>query len=371
MVLNLAQVCSLLQVPTPEPHATRAPLQVSGVNTLELAGETDLCFAERADQSSAVQASRAGAVIVPEDFPVLGESLLIRTSQARRGFFRVAESFLPSSEVPGIHPSAVIGPGAVLGEDVAVGPCAVIAGGVQIGDRSTIGAGCYLGPGVSLGSDCVIEASASVHRDSVIGERCIIRSGSVIGGDGFGFAWDGSGHRKVPQLGRVVIENDVDIGCNCCVDRATLGETRIRSGAKIDNLVQIAHNADIGAHVILISQAGVAGSSRVGTGAVISGQVAISDHVKVGAGARIGGQSGVTKDVEPGAAVFGTPARPVKDTLREVAALTQLPGLLKQIKRQARELDGLRERVAALEQDDGPSLEPRTAVRAATATRDE
>jgi UDP-3-O-[3-hydroxymyristoyl] glucosamine N-acyltransferase len=243
----------------------------------------------------------------------------------------------------------VIDPSAVLGRDVAVGANAVIASGVQIGDRSSIGAGCYLGAGVAVGADCVIEPNATIQRESRLGDRCIVHSGAVIGGDGFGFNWDGTGHRKVPQLGRVVIEDDVDIGCNSCVDRATLGETRIRRGTKIDNLVQVAHNTDIGAHVILVSQAGVAGSSKVGAGAVIAGQVAISDHVEVGPGARVGGQSGVTKDVPPGATVFGTPARPMKDTLRELGALAQLPGLLKQIKSQQRELARLTERLEVLE----------------------
>jgi UDP-3-O-[3-hydroxymyristoyl] glucosamine N-acyltransferase len=243
----------------------------------------------------------------------------------------------------------VIDPSALLGEGVSVGPNAVIAAGVHVGERCSIGAGCYLGSGVVLGTDCVIEPNVTIQRDCQLGDRCIVHSGAVIGGDGFGFSWDGTGHRKVPQLGRVVIEDDVDIGCNSCVDRATLGETRIRRGTKIDNLVQVAHNTDIGAHVILVSQAGVAGSSTVGTGAVIAGQVAISDHVEVGAGARVGGQSGVTKNVPPGATVFGTPARPMKDTLRELGALAQLPALLKLVKRQDRELASLRERIEALE----------------------
>jgi UDP-3-O-[3-hydroxymyristoyl] glucosamine N-acyltransferase len=351
MTLNLAQLCTLLQVELPAFGFTTAPLQVSGVNTLELAGETDICFAETAEQTGAVQASHAGAVIVPEDFPVLRDPILIRSPEPRKAFFCVAELFVPASQIQGIHPSAVIDPTAVLGQDVSVGPCAVIAADVRIGDRCEIGPGCYLGPDVVLGTECVIEANATLHRDSELGHRCIVHSGTVIGGDGFGFTWDGTRHRKIPQLGRVVIEDEVEIGCNCCVDRATLGETRIRSGAKIDNLVQVAHNTDIGQHVILVSQAGVAGSSTVGTGAVIAGQVAISDHVNVGPAARIGGQSGVTKDVPAGATLFGTPARPMKDTLRQFAALAKLPTLLKTINQQTKELTTLRKRLEAIEKD--------------------
>jgi len=349
MTLDLPQLCARLGVPVPALDAGRGPAEIRGVNTLELGGETDLCFAESKDQQSAVEGSRAGAVLVPEDFPAVAGTLLIRVAEPRARFFQVAGAFVPPSEIRGLHPTAVIDPGAVLGSDVAVGACAVIAAGVRIGDRCVIGPGCYLGPGVILGADCLVEANSTLHRDSTLGERCVVHSGTVIGGDGFGFQWDGKAHRKVPQLGRVVIEDDVDIGCNCCVDRATLGETRIRCGAKIDNLVQIAHNTDIGAHVILVSQAGVAGSSRVGTGTVIAGQVAVSDHVQVGAGARIGGQSGVTKDVPAGAAVFGTPARPLKDTLREMAALGQLPDLIKRFKQQEKELATLRQRLDALQ----------------------
>ncbi|WP_295388870.1 UDP-3-O-(3-hydroxymyristoyl)glucosamine N-acyltransferase [uncultured Thiodictyon sp.] len=349
MVYDLPQLCARLDIPVPALRSALASPEFRGVNTLQLAGDTDLCFADGADQIPAVQHSGAAAVLVHDSFPVVSGPLLIRVAEPRASFFLLAESFRPTSEVQGIHPSAVIDPGAVLGEGVAVGACAVLADGVRVGARCTIGPGVYLGPGVTLGADSVIEANAALHRDTSVGKRCIVHSGTVIGGDGFGFHWDGHAHRKVPQLGRVVIEDDVDIGCNCCVDRATLGETRIGRGAKIDNLVQIAHNTDIGAHVIMAGQSGVAGSSRVGEGAVIGGQVAVSDHVAVGAGARLGGQSGVTKDVPPGAAMFGTPARPVKDTLRELAALAQLPGLLKAFKRQQQELDALRERCAELE----------------------
>jgi len=350
MVLDLAQIHALLP-DAPAPASAQASLRIHGVNTLELARETDLCFAEKPEQAAAVEKSGAGAVLVPLEFPELSGPFLIRSPRPRENFFRIAALFGPEPEIRGIHRSAVVEPGAMLGEEVAIGANAVIAADVRIGDRCIIGASCYLGQGVTLGNDCIIEPNVTIQRNCRLGDRCIVHSGAVIGGDGFGFHWDGTGHRKIPQLGRVVIEDDVDIGCNSCVDRATLGETRIRRGTKIDNLVQVAHNTDIGAHVILVSQAGVAGSSTVGTGAVIAGQVAISDHVNVGAGARVGGQSGVTKDVPGGATVFGTPARPMKDTLRELAALAQLPDLLKQFRSQTQELAALRERVQTLEQN--------------------
>jgi UDP-3-O-[3-hydroxymyristoyl] glucosamine N-acyltransferase len=288
VTLDLDQLMHLLQVPMPA-SPPPSPLQVRGVSTLELASEADLCFAEDPGQAEAVRATRALVIVVPVGFPPVDGKLLIPCPQPRRAFFRVAEHFVPAWGGRGIHPSAVIEADAELAADVEVGPCAVISAGAVVGPGSSIGAGCFLGPGVTVGTGCLIEPNVTLHRDTRLGDRCIIHSGAVLGGDGFGFHWDGSGHRKIPQLGRVVIEDDVEIGCNVCVDRATLGETRVRRGTKIDNLVQVAHNTDIGAHVILVSQSGVAGSSRVGTGAVIAGQVAISDHVEVGAGARVGG----------------------------------------------------------------------------------
>jgi UDP-3-O-[3-hydroxymyristoyl] glucosamine N-acyltransferase len=350
MTLDLTQLCEELGI-APTAASGNGPMPaIVGLNTLELAGPNDLCFAESADQVAAVTASAAGAVLVPDDFPPINDRVTIRTPSPRTAFFTIAERFAPPSEITGIHPSAVIADDAELGDGVAIGACAVIAAGAKIGAGSIVGPGTYIGPDVTLGPDCLIESNVSLLRGSVLGARCIVHAGSTIGGDGFGFRWDGKGHRKVPQIGRVVIEDDCDIGCNCCVDRATIGITRIHRGSKIDNLVQIAHNTDIGEHVIMVSQSGIAGSSRIGTGAVIAGQVAISDHVEVGAGARVGGQSGVTKDVPAGASVFGTPARPIKDTARELAALAQLPGLIKQIKRQEKEIDALRARLEALEQ---------------------
>ncbi len=378
MVLDFAQLCDLLEIPppaaaqqatqnagldtganasrpAPEQSATDSDLRparasaFTGVNTLALAGPSDLCFAEHTDQAEAVSASQAGAVIVPHDFPSIAGPELLRTERPREHFFSIAERFIPLPCAAGIHPSAVIEPSAQIAEEVSIGANAVIGAGVRIGPRSVIGAGSVLERDLSIGADCTVEANVTIQRSCEIGNRCLLHSGCVIGGDGFGFVWDGSSHRKVPQLGRVVIEDEVDIGCNCCVDRATLGETRIRRGTKIDNLVQIAHNTDIGTHVILVSQSGVAGSSRLGTGTIVAGQVAISDHLEIGAGARIGGQAGVTKDVPAGATVFGTPARPMKQTLRELAALAQLPALIKAVKGWRAELAELKQRLSELE----------------------
>jgi UDP-3-O-[3-hydroxymyristoyl] glucosamine N-acyltransferase len=324
-------------------------VEIAGVSTLESASEHQIAFAEDPRQSSAVAASRAVAVLVPEDFPDVPGPLLIRVGKPRQAFFAIAERFTPAPETQGVHGDASIDPAARLGADVAVGACAVISAGVSVGARSRIGAGAYLGPGVQIGVDCLIGANVSILRDCRIGDRCIIHPGAVIGGDGFGFFWDGTRHTKVPHLGIVVVEDDVEIGCNACIDRATLSVTRVGRGTKMDNLVQVAHNCDIGEHAILVSQAGIAGSTKIGSRAMLGGQVAVADHLQIGAGARVASTSGVAKDLEPGASVLGAPARPIKQFWREQAALTKLPELLKQVRSLQNELESLQARLAELE----------------------
>jgi UDP-3-O-[3-hydroxymyristoyl] glucosamine N-acyltransferase len=225
----------------------------------------------------------------------------------------------------------------------------VIAAGARVADGAYIGPCVYLAPGASVGRGSRLHSNVSVQRDCQVGERCTIHPGTSIGGDGFGYQWDGSSHRKVPQLGRVVIEDDVEIGCNVCVDRATLGVTTVGRGSRIDNLVQVAHNVEVGEHVILVSQCGVAGSTRIGSGTIVAGQAAISDHLTIGPGARVGGQAGVTRDVAGGDAVTGTPARAVRRTRREQAALGRVPEMSRQLDRQRRLIEELQERLARLE----------------------
>ena len=331
-----------------DPSTQRWP-DVTGVNTLWDATESDLCFAETADQQSAAAASKAAVVLVPLDFPDTPGARLARVNEPRRVFFAIAETFQADADFSGIHADACIDHGARLGTGVIVAPGAVIAANVSVGNGTYVGPGVYLGPGVTVGCDCCFHSNVSVQRETMIGDRCTIHSGTNIGGDGFGYQWDGTEHRKVPQLGRVVIEDDVEIGCNVCIDRATLGTTRIGRGSKIDNLVQVAHNVDIGEHVILVSQCGIAGSTRIGGGTVVAGQAAISDHLEVGAGARIGGQAGVTKNVASGETITGTPARSLSRTLREHAALGRLPEMARQLKRQQRLIEALEAQLARLE----------------------
>ena len=250
-----------------------------------------------------------------------------------------------------IHPSAVVAETARLGEGVALAPGVVIGEGADIGDGSMLRANCYVGPHARVGAGCDIGVSVVIQDHCEIGDRCILHPGVVVGADGFGFQWLGDHHHKVSQVGRVVIEDDVEIGANSCIDRATLGETRIGAGTKTDNLVQIGHNNTLGRHVIVVAQSGIGGSSHVGNNVVMSGQVAVSDHIRIGDGAQIGGQSGVNRDVEAGAKVWGTPARPMGSVLREQSVISKLPELNKTVRRQQKELDALRSRLDELEKD--------------------
>ncbi len=337
---SLLQLAELLAVPAP-------------VATLEDAGPHHAAFAETPRLGDKVQASAAAVVLVGEDFPELPGCRLWRVADPRRAFLRISEMFVERVGCDGIHPDACVHPDARLGEAVSLGPCAVIAAGARLGARCCIGPGAYVGEGARLGDDCLVEANASLMPGVLLGARVIVHANATIGADGFGFQWLGDHHHKVPQLGTVEVGDDVEIGSNACIDRATLGVTRIGRGSKIDNLVQVGHNCLLGEHVILVSQVGVAGSTIIGDGAVLGGKVGVAGHLTIGAGARVLARSGVTKDVPPGTQVAGFPAKPYKQEWRDQAAIEKLPDLLKQVKSLERELEAMRQRLARLEEGQG------------------
>ncbi len=322
---------------------------IVGVAALEAAGEGMLTYAESGKYRGQVEASGAAAIIVGADFPATAGKNLLRVERPKPAFVAAMELFRPARAVIGIHPTAVIADDAQIGEGVGIGPLVVVDSGAAIGAGSRIRAGAYIGPNVSVGEACDIGPNVSLMDDTRVGNRCILHPGVVIGADGYGYYWDSDHHHKIPQLGNVVVEDDVEIGANTCIDRATLGETRIGRGSKFDNLVQVGHNNQIGEHVILVSQVGIAGSSKLGKGVVAAGQVGIADHVTIGDGVQIGGQGGVNTDIEPGEKVWGSPAKPMAREMREIAAVGKLPELLRSFRQQQRELDALRDRIAALE----------------------
>ncbi|MBI2879073.1 MAG: UDP-3-O-(3-hydroxymyristoyl)glucosamine N-acyltransferase [Candidatus Rokubacteria bacterium] len=326
-----------------EGEATGDPaLPIHGVAELERAGPGEIAFVARASALPGARASRAGALIVPPDLE-LPDRPLIRVRDPYLAVARILRVFHPAPTFPpGIHPSAVVAASA------GVDPAATVLAYAVVGEESLIGPRAVLFPHVFVGARCEVGEGSVLYphvvlREAVrVGRGVIVHAGAIIGADGFGYAFDGSRHQKIPQVGRVIIEDDVEIGANVTIDRATLGETVVRRGTKIDNLVQIGHNTVVGADCIIVGQTGISGSCRIGDRAVLGGQVGIADHVEIGEGAQIASQYGVHRDVPAGEAVLGSPALPIALGRRVAASLARLPELLRAV----RELE---RRVAALE----------------------
>jgi len=294
------------------------------VASLKNAAPTDLSYAEEKFLGD-VESSRAGCVIVRSGgWP---NRTIIIASNPKLAFARAAELLLAEDmDSAGIHPSATIAPDASIGEGVKVGAGAVIESGAAIGHFTTIEAGCYIGRKTEVGEHCMVYPRVVVYKNVTIGNRVIIHAGAVIGADGFGFVRDGNQHVKFPQVGKVVIEDDVEIGANTCIDRGSLETTVIRRGVKLDNLIQIAHNVEIGENTVIAAQTGISGSSSMGADCLIGGQVGIGEHARIDDGCIIGGQAGILngKHVRGKEILWGTPVRPLRQFLLEQAHLSRL-----------------------------------------------
>jgi UDP-3-O-[3-hydroxymyristoyl] glucosamine N-acyltransferase len=300
-------------------------LEISGVAPLESAARHDLAFVGNRKAAATAAESRAGCLLVANDFPK-GRTL-IRVADPRAAFARAIGLLYPKRPItPGVHPTAVISALAQIAKSAAVGPHVTIDDGVHIGERSSIGPGCSIGPDVSIGEDCILHANVTIYGQVKIGNHAILHSGCVLGADGFGFVRSGGHYEKFPQIGRVEIGDDVEIGANSCIDRAALGVTSIGAGSKLDNLVHIAHNCRIGRNVVIAAQTGLSGGVIVEDDAVIGGQVGIGDKARIESGAVLGSGSGIltSKIVRKGQVVWGTPARPLKLYLEQLAALSRL-----------------------------------------------
>src|SRR5712671_4888486 len=324
---------------------------VSGVAPLDLAGPSQIAFYANPRYRKDLSATRAAAVIVSDEDAAhvpAGSARLI-APQPYVAFAKASALFHDGLALePGIQPGALIDRTAEVDRTAAVAPGAYIGPGARIGARTTLHAGARVLDRARIGDDCVLWPGAVVREHCIVGNRVVLQPNAVVGSDGFGFAFDlegdGSGpiHRKVPQAGIARIEDDVELGACSCVDRATLGETVIGRGTKVDNLVQIAHNVRIGPLSLIVAQVGISGSTEIGAGVVLAGQVGIVGHVKIGDGARIGAQAGVPNDVPEGATYTGYPAMPHREWLRTMAALPRVPDLVKQVRK-------LEARVAELE----------------------
>jgi UDP-3-O-[3-hydroxymyristoyl] glucosamine N-acyltransferase len=312
-----------------------ADSKITGVNSTVQASLRQLVFAQDAPSATDALTSNAGAVVLRpglvKAYPP--EKAIVETPQPRLWFSRAAKALKPVPPPKDIMPSAVMGANVQLGKDITVGPCAVVGEHASIGAGSRIDAGAVIGNGVRVGVDCHIYPHAVIYPGTTLGDRVVVHAGAVLGCDGFGYVRDSTtgAYTQFPQQGTLVIEDDVEIGANSTIDRGALAETRIRRGTKIDNLVHIGHNCDIGEDVILVALVGISGSSSIGKGAVIAGQVGIGDHAHVGEGVILGGQAGVlsgktvtNEGLKPGTVLWGTPARPLKQVLREIAVLSRL-----------------------------------------------
>ena len=315
-------------------------VDIQDVAEYEKATSKDLSYVDSAKKLNTH--SDAGALIVPQGLETNLPS--ISTQNPRLTFARAVSLFRPPRKFrPGIDVQASISDTAHIGDGVYVGPFASLAGGAVVGDGSYIGAGVHIGENVNIGSECFIHPNCVLYTEVEIGARVILHAGIVIGADGFGYIPDEEGRIfKYPQTGRVVIEDDVEIGANSTIDRAALWETRIGRGTKIDNLVQIAHNVVIGEDCILASQVGISGSVKIGRGVMMGGRVGVTDHVEIGDGAKLGADTGVLKSLEGGKEYLHTPATEVRDARRRIAVLKNLPRL-------AERVNALEKRIGELE----------------------
>jgi UDP-3-O-[3-hydroxymyristoyl] glucosamine N-acyltransferase len=303
-------------------------ITVSSVSSLQSAKSDSLVFVDDAQHLDTALRSSAAAVIAGDFAASATSKPILISAQPRLTFARAAKLLRDPDRTRVIHPSAIVPASAEIGRNVAVGPRAILGEHVKVGDETTIGSGSVIGDDVVIGSHCRLDPNVTVYPGTTLGDRVIVQAGAVLGSDGFGYVRDSQTGRyeQSPQIGRLAIEDDVEIGANSTIDRGALDETRIGRGTKIDNLVQIGHNVQIGQDVVMASQTGLSGSVTVGDNVIMGGQVGIGDHARIESGAMLGGQCGILpKKVLRGKGVvfWGTPARPVREYLKELAFVSR------------------------------------------------
>jgi UDP-3-O-[3-hydroxymyristoyl] glucosamine N-acyltransferase len=317
-------------------------VSLSGFAPASTAKPGELTFAENEKFFARAEQSAASAVLVDGNFSSEKKTLL-KVPNARIGFAKVLPLFYPEPKfTPGIHPTSVVASSAQVDSTAHIGPHCFISDDVKVGARTVLHSGIHLGAGVVLGEDCHLFPNVVVYSKTQIGSRVRLHAGAVLGSDGFGYVLDGNFHRKVPQAGSVIIHDEVEIGANVTIDRGALGPTVIGRGTKIDNLVQIAHNVNIGDHCLVVAQTGIAGSTKLGNYVTLAGQVGLAGHLKIGNKAIVAAQSGVMHDIPDGEKWFGTPAQKDRRMKRQLIAMEQVPELLKQVSEMQRQIENLK-----------------------------
>lgn len=321
-------------------------LIITGINSIEDAKKGDLAFANNPKHVRLIDRTAASCVITPKDAGGSGKTI-IRTENPSLAFAKILSLIYPeeAKHPRGVHLSAIIEEDVSLGKDVSIGAYSVVSRGAGIEDNTVIYSGCYIGPKTKIGKSSIIYPGVVIRDGMVIGNNVIVHSGTIIGTDGFGYHQAGEKHLKIPQVGKVVIEDDVEIGSCVTIDRATLGETRIGRGTKIDNLVQIAHNVKIGENCILVGQTGISGSSSLGKNVMLGGQAGLTDHISLGDKVMVAAKGGVSKSFPAGSVVIGIPARPYREARKIVAATARLPNLIKRIRELEKKIAELEKKV--------------------------
>jgi UDP-3-O-[3-hydroxymyristoyl] glucosamine N-acyltransferase len=310
-------------------------IEITGAASLAEATAGEISFFGNPKYAAQLKRTQASAIFVAADFDQRTTPAQIRVANPAKAFEQVVLRFAPKPVefAPGVHANAIVDLSAKLGRDVSIQPCAVVEAGASIGDRSVVGAGTYIGHGSSLGADCKIYPNVTIRERTKIGDRVIIHSGAVIGADGFGFELVEGKQQKVPQLGIVQIDDDVEIGANTTIDRARFGRTWIQQGVKIDNLVQVAHNVVIGRGSIIVAQVGIAGSSRLGENVTLAGQAGVVGHVEIGDRVIVAAQSGIPKDLPADSGVWlGSPAVKIRNAREQIALIHKLGKLVARLK---------------------------------------
>jgi UDP-3-O-[3-hydroxymyristoyl] glucosamine N-acyltransferase len=313
---------------------------ITGIAGIREAKDGDLTFIRNSKYLQFINETKASAVITSQEIKGSRKPLVI-TDNPSLAFAKVVSLFSPQRNTikKGVHPSAIIADNVKLGQDISIGPYVVIEDGAEIGDRCIIYPGTYIGYEAILGEDCIIYANISIRENTVIGKRVIIHSGTVVGSDGFGYDTIKGVHYKIPQVGRVIIEDDVEIGANVTIDRARFDKTIIGKGTKIDNLVQIAHNVITGENCIIVAQVGISGSTSLGKNVVLAGQAGLAGHLKIGDNVIVGGQAGVITSIPANTFVSGYPAKPHRQAAKINGCIQRLPQLNETVKELKRRLD--------------------------------